>query len=86
MPCRRGLLALFFVTAAFLFFKSFTGLLFTPRNWLCWHRDARLMVEEFTPLDGRFSPLLRKDLPSYRGRIYPPMVEGILASWKNFPG
>lgn len=67
-------------------FNSFTRLLFTSRFCLYRHGAARFTVEEFPPLDGRFSLLRRKDFPSYRGKISPSIVEGILASWKDLPG
>jgi hypothetical protein len=38
-------------------FNSFTRLLFTDRNSLCRHGAAVFTVEEFPPLDGRFSLL-----------------------------
>jgi hypothetical protein len=67
-------------------FTSFTCLLFTSWICLCRHGAALFTVEEFPPFDGRFSLLQRKDLPSYRGRISPSIVEGIWESWKDFPG
>ena len=42
-------------------------------------------MEEFPPLNGRFSPVAWKNFPSYRGRIYSRIVEGIQESWKDFP-
>jgi hypothetical protein len=67
-----------FTAAAFNSFNSFTCLLFTRRNSLYRHGATLFMVEEFPPLDGRFSLLRRKEFPSYRGRISPSIVEGIL--------